>query len=240
MDIVCQACSTRLSIPDDRLPKNVPAVTGKCPNCQAAIEIRLDGGPVQAPPHSDVPAPAPAAAAPPAPAPATTPPPAPVPRPRPTLEVPSGPIEVEEFVEGRKLALLCVDGAAQAPVKEALEGLEYTVHVAAKPQDGIQRLRRNKYEVLILQETFGGSAQENVVLGALQPMAMSLRRHMCVGLLGADLYTLDNMTAFAKSVNFVVGERDLSKVKSVIKQAVADNDQFYHAFRQVLKETGKG
>lgn len=154
-------------------------------------------------------------------------------------ETPSAPIEVEEFVEGRKLALVCVEGAAQAQVKEALEALEYTVHVASKPQDGIQRLRRNKYEVLILAETFGGSPQDNLVLGALQPMAMSMRRHMCAGLLGADFYTLDNMTAFAKSVSFVVGERDLGRLKAVVKQAVADNEQFYHSFREVLREVGK-
>src|SRR5438552_3936795 len=62
MDITCQSCQTKLSIPEDRLPKGVPAVTGTCPNCKNSIEIRLDG--VRAP------APVPAAAAPPATAPA--------------------------------------------------------------------------------------------------------------------------------------------------------------------------
>ena len=77
------------------------------------------------------------------------------------------------------------------------------------------------------------------VLQTIQPMAMALRRHMCVGLVGTQFRTFDNMMAFAKSVNFVVGECELPKIKGIARQAVAENDQFYRVFRESLRDAGK-
>ncbi len=146
----------------------------------------------------------------------------------------------DDFVEDQKLALICFDQPKiQTGVKTALEGLGYTVHVSAKPEDAIQRLRQNKYEVVLLHEVYGGSVENNLVLQTIQPMAMPLRRHMCVGLVGKSFRTLDNMMAFAKSVSFVVAERELSKIKAITRQATAANDQFYRVFREALRDAGK-
>ncbi len=146
----------------------------------------------------------------------------------------------DDFVEDQKLALICFDEPQrQAGVKAALEALGYTVHVPAKPADAIQRLRQNKYEAVLLHEAYGGSVENNLVLQAIQPMAMPLRRHMCVGLVGKSFRTLDNMMAFAKSVSFVVAERELGKIKAITHQATTANDQFYRVFREALRDAGK-
>jgi hypothetical protein len=146
----------------------------------------------------------------------------------------------DDFVEDQKLAIICFDQPKiQAGVKTALEGLGYTVHVPSKVEDAIQRLRQNKYEVVLLHEAYGGSAENNLVLQTIQPMAMPLRRHMCVGLVGKSFRTLDNMMAFAKSVSFVVAERELAKIKAIMRQATAANDQFYRVFREALRDAGK-
>jgi len=146
----------------------------------------------------------------------------------------------DDFVEDQKLALSCFDQPkVQTGVKTALEGLGYTVHVPAKPEDAIQRLRQNKYEIVLLHEAYGGSVENNVVLQTIQPMAMPLRRHMCVGLVGKSFRTLDNMAAFVKSVNFVVAERELGKIKAITRQATTANNQFYRVFREALRDAGK-
>lgn len=258
MEVTCKSCSTLLRIPDDRLPKGVPSVTGKCPKCQQPVEIRLvkdgaEGGAATATaaaPHAESSA-APAAPAQPAPAQAAAPPPA---QPgaaapaessspgaeAPAEEEPAGPATAEDFLEGRKLAMACFDSAEQrAQVKAALEGAGYTVHAPAKAGEALHRLRRDKYEVLLLHEEYGGSPEKNVVLKALQPMPMPLRRHLCVGLVGKAFQTMDNALAFAKSANFVVSERELDKVSAISRQAVADNDQFYRLFREALHEAGR-
>ena len=232
MDITCSSCSTKLSIPDEKVPKNA-AFKVTCPKCQTKIHVSTKTAAAEALPAEAAPAPA-------------APPPSA--EPQPSLE--STTFEEEDlgamatteddFVEDQKLAIICFDQPKlQAGVKTALEGLGYTVHVPAKADDAIQRIRQNKYEVVLLHEAYGGSAENNLVLQTIQPMAMPLRRHMCVGLVGKAFRTLDNMIAFAKSVNFVVAERELGKIKAITRQAVSGNDQFYRVFRESLRDAGK-
>jgi len=265
MEIVCTSCSSKLVVPDDRLPKGVPVIMGKCPKCQASIEIRIPQStpaPEAAAPAGDgasqsaaapAPEPAPQASAkapePKPPAPKEPEPAAPAPQPAPVAQPPDGaealagvaaPPAEEDFSETRKLAMACFDQAEQqAQVKAELEGAGYVVHTPAKAEDAVHWLQTNKYEVMVVHEEFGGSPEKNLVLRTVQPMAMLLRRHMCVGLVGKDFKTLNNMTAFTKSVNFVVAERELSKIKAITRQAVADNDQFYRLYREAMRGAGK-
>ena len=237
MELICTSCSTKLTIPDAKVPKNaVFRVT--CPKCQT--KVRVSTMPEQAAPRPG--------AAPTAPVLTRSAPPPPEPE-EPMEEFDSSDIkdeglasspEEDEFVEDRKLAMVCIDSAPQrATVKTALDGLGYTVHIPLKPEDAVQRIRANRYELVIIHEGYGGSAESNLVLQTVQPMTMALRRHMCVGLVGKEYRTFDNMTAFAKSVNFVVAERELPKIRGIARQAVAENDQFYRVFRESLRDAGK-
>lgn len=218
MVVTCPTCTSKLSIPDEKVPKDaVFSVT--CPKCQGKIQAsskRAEGESASSPVT-------PAESGPPASA---------------TAESP--PHEDEEFVENRRLALVCLDQPQfQAMARTALAGLGYTVQMAVKPADALERMRQNRYEVLVLHEEYGAGVEGNVVLQALQPMAMSLRRHMCVGLVGKQFRTFDNMMAFAKSVNFVVSERELGKLSGIVRQAVMENDQFFRVFRESLREAGR-
>jgi zinc ribbon protein len=240
MEIICTSCSTKLAIPDAKVPKNaIFRVT--CPKCQTKIRVST---------MTDQAAPG-AGGAPTSPVrtrPAPPPPPPQAPE-EPVEEFDSSEIrdeglasspEEDEFVEDRKLALVCIDSAPhRATVKTALDGLGYTVHISLKPEDAVQRIRANHYDLVIIHEEYGGSAESNLVLQTIQPMTMALRRHMCVGLVGTQFRTFDNMMAFAKSVNFVVAEWELSKIRGIVRQAAAENDQFFRVFRESLRDAGK-
>ena len=232
--IACGSCGVKLSVPDEKLPANLTHFRGKCPKCQNMIEVNLDRGG-----HGAVAPPAQAAAA--AQAPAEAPQPAPAAH---TPPPPAAAPEVHDidadFVPGQRLALAAFEaGPGQDAAKAALEGAGYTVHVPKDAAEAVARLRRSKYEVVLLDEAYGGSRQANEVLKALQPMPMAVRRHMCVGLIGAGLKTFDNMAAFALSVNFVVGEKDLEKLKDVVLHAAHENEHFYRPFLDALKGAGK-
>ena len=121
-----------------------------------------------------------------------------------------------------------------ALAKEGLEAAGYTVHLPVKAVDALHWLRRGKYELVLIHEDF-----EAAFLKTLQPMAMSMRRHLCIGLVGKAVKTMDNMAAFAQSVNFVVAERELDKLKGISRQAVTDNERFYRIFREALHDAGK-
>ena len=232
MDITCKSCSAKLQIPDDKLPIGVPVVTAACPKCQKPIEIHIPqpgaDQPASAPPPAPAPAPAPAAAPATAPAVAT-------PIPGTPEEQPAPPPVAEDFSEDRKIAMACfADPELLAKAKEGLEAAGYSVHVPVKSVDALHWLRRGKYELVLIHDDFDAR-----FLKTLQPMAMSMRRHLCIGLVGKTLQTMDNMAAFAKSVNFVVAERDLDKIKGIARQAVADNEQFYRIFREAVHDAGK-
>ena len=239
MELICTSCSTKLAIPDAKVPKNaVFRVT--CPKCQT--KVRVSTMSEQAAPRAGGRPTAPVLTRP-------APPPPPQEPEEPVEEFDSSDIkdeglasspEEDEFVEDRKLAMVCIDSAPQrATVKTALDGLGYTVHIPLKPEDAVQRIRANRYELVIIHEGYGGSAESNLVLQTIQPMTMPLRRHMCVGLVGDQFRTFDNLMAFAKSVNFVVADRELSKIRGIARQAVAENDQFYRVFRESLRDAGK-
>jgi len=139
-----------------------------------------------------------------------------------------------------RYALVCLASSQQpGPIQAALQELGYTVHVPAKLEEALEQLEQNRYELALIHETYGGSPEQNQILKTIQPMAMPLRRHMCVGLIGGQFKTSDHMMAFAKSVNFVVAESDLDKIKTIARRAVTENDHFYKAFRESLREAGK-
>src|SRR2546426_12723518 len=148
---------------------------------------------------------------------------------------------VETFDPNAKLALICVDEMERkAETSAALQELGYRVHLAASGDEASERMRKNAYEVVVLDEAFqGASPHDNPLLAKIQWMPTPIRRYMFVALLGAEFTTLDNMMAFGKRVNAVISYNDLAQMKPILQRALADNDQFYRVFRQVLGEAGE-
>ena len=138
-------------------------------------------------------------------------------------------------------ALMCVDdGDRRGAVRAALQQLGYEAETPADAGEAVDRLRKVPYQVVVVDETYnGGSALDNAVLKALNTIGMPVRRYMFVALLAADVKTLDNPTAFARSVNAVVNTSDIGQLASLLRRAIADNDAFYRVFREVLQAAGK-
>jgi CheY-like chemotaxis protein len=150
-------------------------------------------------------------------------------------------VETPEFMQQQRLALVCEDAPErQGVIKAALEQIGFTMHAARNADEAIERMRRDSYELVIVDERFQGStALDNPVLAALHGMAMSTRRYMFVALVGREYKTFDNMMAFARSVNVVVNPNDLPHLPALLVKAMNDNNQFYRVFREVLAEAGK-
>jgi CheY-like chemotaxis protein len=146
----------------------------------------------------------------------------------------------QEFTAPR-LVLVCVDDASrQGVIKAALEQLGLTMYAAKSSEEAVERLRRDTFEVAIIDEQFqGGSALDSEVLQALQAMPMSIRRYMFVALLGRTYKTFDNMLAFSRSVNVVVNLNDLPHLPAILRKGITENNEFYRVFREVLAEVGK-
>jgi len=148
--------------------------------------------------------------------------------------------DTEEFEEELRSALVCEDNAElKSAVSAALEGLKYSMEFATNADNAFEKLRFNQYNLIVLNESFGGNVENNAVYSFLTTMPMSTRRHIFLALIGKNFKTADNMTAFTKSANIVVNEQDLPNLKAILKKSVADNNQFYKVFRESLVKMGK-
>ena len=148
------------------------------------------------------------------------------------------PLEVLE--EGAMSALVCVDEPERLKaVKEALDDLNYYSSVASSVKEALSKLRYNQYDLVMLDEEFcGESADTNTILRYLQPMPMSTRRNIFLMLISNQIRTLDNLMAFAKSVNAVINVSDTQKVKLVLERAMADHRRFYKVYRDLVQVIG--
>ncbi|MEW6116118.1 MAG: hypothetical protein AB1553_04365 [Nitrospirota bacterium] len=146
----------------------------------------------------------------------------------------------EEYEEELKSALICEESAENRnTITAALESMGYRTESATNADETLEKLKFNQYSVIILNESFGGAPESNTVYKHLQFMPMGIRRHLFLALVGQDLKTQDHMTAFAKSANLVINERDLPNIKAILKKAIAENDQFYRVFKESLVKLGK-
>ena len=140
-----------------------------------------------------------------------------------------------------RAALVCEDVLErQAVIKTALEQIGFSMLAVKNADEAITRLRRDVYELVIVDEQYEGATPlDNKVLAAVRAMAMSHRRGMFVALLGREFKTFDNVVAFARSVNVVVNLNDLPHLPAILKKGIAEHVDFYRVFRQVLAEAGK-
>jgi CheY-like chemotaxis protein len=148
------------------------------------------------------------------------------------------PLEVLE--EGAMSALVCVDEPERLrAVKEALEDLNYYTSVASSVKEALSKLRYNQYDLVMLDEEFcGESADNNTILRYLQPMPMSTRRNIFLMMISNQIRTLDNLLAFANSVNAVINVSDIQKVKLVLERAMADHRRFYKVYKDLVQVIG--
>ena len=138
-------------------------------------------------------------------------------------------------------ALICVeDEQRRASVVSSLEELGYQVQVAADAEVAIEAIRKSGCRVIVIDEAYDAAAPADLsVMKTLNTMSISARRYIFVAMIGEDVKTLDNAIAFSRSVNAVVHVSDLGGLAPILRRAVADNDAFYRAFREVLQAAGK-
>ena len=226
MRIECNNCQAVFSVPDERIPQD-RAVKVSCSKCSQSIIVEPESAHLkEAPIGVDVSlsevADAPTAI---------------------VAELDANgaydsPLELLE--EGARSALVCVDEPERLKaVKEALEELNYYSSVASSIKEALSKLRYNQYDMVMLDEDFcGESAENNTILRYLQPMPMSTRRGIFLMLISTQVKTLDNLMAFARSVNAVISANDIQKVKLVLERAMADHRRFYKVYLDSIDALG--
>ena len=68
---------------------------------------------------------------------------------------------------------------------------------------------------------------------------MDVRRNIFLALVTDRFRTMDNMSAFQKSVNIVVNLEKIDDFEKILMRGVADNAAFYRVFKESLVKMGR-
>jgi predicted Zn finger-like uncharacterized protein len=147
-----------------------------------------------------------------------------------------------DFVEeGVETVLICEqDAGIREKIHSTLQRMGYHVVEAESARDAMKYMRFRVFDLVVLNENFeGGSPESNHVLHYLSHQPMNTRRNIFMVLLGNDFRTADNMMAFNRSVNLVVGMKNLDELEKVLKRALKENEEFYRVLKGALRKVGR-
>jgi predicted Zn finger-like uncharacterized protein len=147
-----------------------------------------------------------------------------------------------DFIEEEgKTALVCEsDPEFRKTILDTLHLMEYTITVAKNSRDVMKKMRYHVYDVIVLNEKFENpNPDSNPVLFHLERLPISTRRNIFVTLLSDRFRTMDNMTAFQKSVNLIININNINDFGKIFSRGLTDHEFFYKVFRDTMKKIGR-
>ncbi|MDZ7698030.1 MAG: zinc-ribbon domain-containing protein [Deltaproteobacteria bacterium] len=223
MEIVCEGCSTKLNVPDEKIPEG-QRVSIKCPKCQHKVVIDPSerASPDMTPHMGDLDEPL-------------------------AVMDESGAGEdlggdaLESYGEDENLALvLDPDAQNRNRIKAVLDELGYRSLMDEDAKSALKKMRLHAFDVVSLSDGFDQvPVEESPVTTYINRLSMSIRRRMFLMLISGRFKTMDRLTAFAMSANLVVNENDVNRLDRIVGMAISDNKKFYKVFTDTLKEMGR-
>src|SRR3954466_8339859 len=138
---------------------------------------------------------------------------------------------------GDNTALVCVDHQQyQKIIVPQLIDMSYKVHLGLFEEDVVLKLSSFTYEVVIIYENFKGCKLENnPILRNMVQLPDARRREHFVTLLSQRFATNDAMSAFGQSVDQIINIADLANFKAILRRGVAQHQELYQAFNEMVK-----
>jgi CheY-like chemotaxis protein len=139
------------------------------------------------------------------------------------------------FIEpDAETAMVCEqDPVIRDKVTSELKKMGFAVVQPAGFKEALKYMRFHIFHVIFIDEDFDtGVWETNNVLRYLENLNMSIRRQSFAVLVSAKIATMDNLEAFNKSVNLVINKRDIGGVEKVLRQSMAEHEEFYRVFKE--------
>ncbi|MBN1931172.1 MAG: zinc-ribbon domain-containing protein [Desulfobacterales bacterium] len=215
MDISCDNCQSKFRIPDEKIPSG-KAATLSCPKCKKKISL-IQGEKNRPDPEKNT-----------------------------YDQIDSDSYDASEkpfdFVEEEgKTVLVCEpDSTIKKKIITVLDLMEYHITEAENMRDALKKMRYHNYDLIVVNEDFDTiNPDSNGVLIYLERLHMAIRRNIFVTLMSSRFRTMDNMTAFNKSVNLVINNKDINDFDKILSRGITDNDFFYRVFKESLRKMGQ-
>jgi len=211
LEIICSGCNSKFVVPDEKIPKG-KIIKIKCPKCGEKIVLETK-------PEEKIS----------------------IEPEFPEIESYSySDDEIPDIYEETRLALFIGDDPELlSRISQPIEDMEYKVLSASDTKEAIGKLRLHQFDLILLQEGFGGDIKNNIIMKYLNRLSMAIRRKTFVILLSKSFKTMDQMMAFALSVNLIINLNDLDKLSDILDNAIKRNERFHKPFLDIMKEIGK-
>ena len=248
MTIVCQSCSTKLQIDDDKAPAG--PFTVRCPKCGSTVNssvaspafdqsaLAVGGSPSTEHPRYEQPT-------------------AKVYR---TAKVEISPQQLPGDNAIRSLlsilgkggsdiltnasgrptwnqrnALVCTSPQYRESIARKMSEHEYQVYIAEDTRQAVETMRANQMEVVLLEPQFDSAEQGAAfVTREINVLRPAQRRRLFFVLISPSLRTMDAHAAFLHNVNAVVNLQDLGELPRILDIALQEYNEMYRELNQAL------
>lgn len=139
-------------------------------------------------------------------------------------------------------ALLCEsDPVLREKIDDVLRSMDYQITMPGSAKDALKNLRYHVFDLIVVNDNFDtDDPANNEVLSYLANLNMSTRRKMFVAMISSTFRTGDNMAALNHSVNCIINIKNVGDIGQIITSAIAENEEFYHVFRETMRKRERG
>ena len=131
----------------------------------------------------------------------------------------------------KRKALVCMSETYRDVVARKLTQSGFQVFVAEDTRQAIETMRANKMDVVLLEPQFDPAEQGSVfVIREINVMRPPQRRRLFFVLLSPSLRTLDAHAAFLNNVNAIVNINDIEELQRIMEVALREFNELYRDF----------
>jgi len=138
----------------------------------------------------------------------------------------------------KRKALVCTSEAYRDVIARKLTDSGFHVFVAEDTRQAIETMRANKMDVVLLEPQFDPAEQGSVfVIREINVLRPPQRRRLFFVLLSPSLRTLDAHAAFLNNVNAVVNITDIEELPRIMEVALREYNELYREFYSAFSLT---
>ena len=131
----------------------------------------------------------------------------------------------------KRKALLCASEPYRESVARKLSDMGYQVFVAEDTRQAVETMRANKMDVVFLEPQFDVAEQGSAfVIREVNVLRPPQRRRLFFVLLSPSLRTMDAHAAFLSNVNAVVNVLDIEELPRILEVALREFNELYRDF----------
>ena len=131
----------------------------------------------------------------------------------------------------KRKALLCTSEPYRESVARKLSDIGYQVFVAEDTRQAIETMRANKMDVVLLEPQFDAAEQGSAfVIREINVLRPPQRRRLFFVLLSPSLRTMDAHAAFLSNVNAAVNILDLEELPRILEVALREFNELYRDY----------